>query len=98
MRCSMERVAVDCAPVKPSIRGSITSGTRSGAPCRLTLEKSVLAALSSASSKATGVGGGGGGGTADCAHAGVDAKREAQTTRVTPADLMTPLLAKSACK
>ena len=70
MRRSIERLVIDWAPVKPSISGSMMSGTRSPPMGRLALEKRVLAALSSACSKAMGVGGGAGGGVGACASAG----------------------------
>src|SRR5262249_44877766 len=60
MRASSRCVALDCAPLTPSIKGSITSVTLSGAPERLALEKRSLAAFRSAASNGMGVGGGGG--------------------------------------
>src|SRR5215469_11847360 len=60
MRASSRCVAFDCAPVTPSISGSMTSVTLSGAPLRLALDKRSLAAFRSAASNGTGVGGGGG--------------------------------------
>ncbi len=78
MRRSIERLVIDWAPVKPSISGSMISGTRSPPMGRLALEKRVLAALSSACSKAMGVGGGAGGGVGACASAGESARPEAR--------------------
>src|ERR1700761_7090295 len=72
-RFSSRCVATDCAPVTPSIRGSITSVTLSGVLSSLAFENRSLAALSSAVSNATGVGGGGaaaGGGGAAAAEGG----------------------------
>ena len=60
MRFSSRCVALDCMPVTPSISGSMTSSTLSGAPLRLALEKRSFAAFRSAASNGTGVGGGGG--------------------------------------
>src|SRR5262249_46049868 len=60
MRASSRCVAFDCAPVTPSIRGSMTNVTLSGSPVRLALEKRSLAAFKSAASNGIGVGGGGG--------------------------------------
>src|SRR5262245_62932541 len=68
MRCSMARVAVDCAPVAPSISGSITSRILPAGT--LALEKRSLAAFRSACSKTVGVGGGAAGRV--CANAEVD--------------------------
>ena len=56
MSCASSRVAFDCAPVSPSIRGSIASSILSGAPSWLALVKTSLAACRTARSKAMGVG------------------------------------------
>src|SRR5579871_5966601 len=73
MRFSSRCVALDWAPVTPSIKGSITSVTLSGAPLRLALENRSLAAFNSAASNGSGVGGGGGAAAAGGAWVGVGA-------------------------
>src|SRR5215472_5222856 len=57
--CS-RRVAADCAPVTPSIRGSMTSVTFCEPSSSLAFENRSFAAFNSAASNGTGVGGGGG--------------------------------------
>src|ERR1700716_2518585 len=62
MRSCISRVAVDCAPLMPSISGSITSSIFPSPGGTAAFENRSLAARSSASSNGAGIGGGGGGG------------------------------------
>src|SRR5260221_11469538 len=62
MRSCINRVAVDCAPLMPSISGSITSSIFPSPGGTAAFENRSLAARSSASSNGAGIGGGGGGG------------------------------------
>src|SRR6266480_8151645 len=64
MRSCIKRVAVDCAPLMPSISGSITSSILPSPGGTTAFENRSLAARSSASSNGTGVGGAGGLGAA----------------------------------
>src|ERR1700730_413588 len=64
MRSCINRVAVDCAPLMPSISGSITSSIFPSPGGTAAFENRSLAARSSASSNGTGVGGAGGLGAA----------------------------------
>src|SRR5258705_5828893 len=60
MRSCINRVAVDCAPLMPSISGSITSSIFPSPGGTAAFENRSLAARSSASSNGAGIGGGGG--------------------------------------
>src|SRR5258705_13704238 len=62
MRSCINRVAVDCAPLMPSISGSITSSIFPSPGGTAAFENRSLAARSNASSNGAGVGGGAGGG------------------------------------
>src|SRR5712691_2207818 len=64
MRSCINRVAVDCAPLMPSISGSITSSIFPSPGGTAAFENRSLAARSSASSNGAGIGGGGGLGAA----------------------------------
>src|SRR5882672_3163775 len=62
MRSCINRVAVDCAPLMPSISGSITSSIFPSPGGTAAFENRSLAARSNASSNGAGVGGGAGAG------------------------------------
>src|SRR3979490_1743847 len=64
MRSCINLVAVDCAPLMPSISGSITSSIFPAPGGTAAFENRSLAARSSASANGAGIGGGGGLGAA----------------------------------